>query len=94
MGDGAERRRKWTTVFGWLAGGALGLLLNYVLFLAFGANYPTVPTTFVFFLVGAFSGMAVSDRLGARGFVPLGITAGVLVSGFLALVAAIAMTSR
>jgi hypothetical protein len=87
-----ERRRRLTTVFGWLAGGSLGLLANYAAFLAVGEGYPTVPTTFVLFLLGAFGGMAVADRLGVRGFRPLGIAAGVLLAIFMALVVAVLMS--
>jgi hypothetical protein len=87
-----ERERRLTTAFGWLAGGSLGLLVNYGLFLALGESWPTVPTTFVLFLAGAFGGMALADRLGARGFRPLGIAAGVLLSLVVALVVAVLMS--
>ena len=85
-----------TTALGWIAGGSAGMLVNYLLFLAFadetGAGYPVVPTTFALFVVGAFSGMAIADRGGERMFKPLGIAAGVLLSLFLALVAAVLMS--
>lgn len=87
-----DRRKRLTTVFGWVAGGALGLLVNYAVFLAVGEGYPTVPTTFVAFVAGAFAGMALADRLGVRGFRPLGIAAGVLLAIFLALVVAVLMS--
>lgn len=88
--DETERRRRVTTAFGWIAGGSLGLLLNYAFFLAIGPEgYPTVVTTFVLFLAGAFGGMSLADRLGPRGFRPLGIAAGVFFSLFLALVIAV-----
>jgi peptidoglycan/LPS O-acetylase OafA/YrhL len=87
-----DRRRRLTTVFGWVAGGSLGLLLNYLLFLAIGDGYPTVPTTFVLFLAGAFGGMSLADRLGPRGFKPLGIAAGILLALFVALVLAVLMS--
>lgn len=83
-----DLKRRMTTVFGWVAGGSLGLLVNYGLFLAVGEGYPTTPTTFVTFLAGAFGGMALSDRLGVRGFRPLGIAAGVLLVAFAGLVIA------
>lgn len=68
-----------TTAFGWLGGGSLGLLANYGLFLLFAPAYPTVPTTFVAFVLGAFGGMTLADRLGPRrGFRVLGPSAGVL----------------
>ena len=89
-------RARLTTALGWVAGGAAGMLVNYLLFLAFadetGAGYPVVPTTFVLFVVGAFGGMTVADRGGEKMFRPLGIAAGVLLSLFLALVAAVMMS--
>lgn len=90
----ADRRRRLTTVFGWIAGGSLGLLFNYGIFLAVGPAYldVTVPTTFVAFLAGAFGGMHLADRLGDRGFKPLGIAAGILLALFLALVLAVLMS--
>lgn len=89
---GTDRRKRLTTAFGWIAGGSLGLLANYTLFLAVGEGYPTVPTTFVTFVLGAFGGMALADRMGARGFRPLGIAAGVLLALCLALVIAVLMS--
>jgi hypothetical protein len=81
----AQRRERLTTAFGWVAGGAAGLLVNYVIFRIVGAGYPTTITTFAFFLLGAFGGMALSDRLGPRAFTPLGIAAGVLLALFVSL---------
>lgn len=75
-------------MFGWIAGGSAGLLVNYGLFVAFGEGYPTAPTTFATFLAGAFGGMALADRLGERGFRPLGIAAGLLLVAFASIVAA------
>jgi len=88
-----DLKRRMTTVFGWVAGGSLGLLVNYGLFLFFGEGYPTTPTTFVTFLAGAFAGMHLADRLGARGFRPLGIAAGVLLVCFAWIVVAGLMSS-
>jgi hypothetical protein len=95
MAEPSTTRAKLTTAFGWIAGGAAGLIANYVcLLVATGAlgiadeAYPVVPTTFALFLVGAFSGMAIADRMGERGFRTLGISAGVL----LALLVAVALT--
>lgn len=89
-------RARSTTALGWVAGGSAGMLLNYLLFLAIaddtGAGYPVVPTTFVLFVAGAFGGMAVADRGGEKMFRPLGIAAGVLLSLFVALVAAVLMS--
>jgi len=83
----AERRSRAraTTAFGWLAGGALGLLLNYGVFVQIGAAYPLGVTTFGAFVVGAFGGMAVADRYGPRAFRPLGIAAGVLLAAIITL---------
>lgn len=89
---GARSRQRLATVFGWLAGGALGLLINYGLFLAVGEGYPTTWTTFALFLVGAFAGMWAADRLGPKGFTPLGIAAGVLFALFAAVVAMTLLT--
>ncbi len=58
------------------------------IFLAVGEGYPTTITTGAFFLVGAFGGMALADRLGERGFKPLGLAAGVLLALFVTLVLA------
>ncbi len=94
--EAPSTRARLTTALGWVAGGSAGMLLNYLLFLAFadetGAGYPVVPTTFALFVVGAFGGMAVADRGGEKMFRPLGIAAGVLLSLFLALVAAVLMS--
>jgi hypothetical protein len=88
-----EGRRRATTVFGWLAGGSLGLLTNYGLFLAVGSSWPVVPTTFVLFVVGCFAGMWVADRLGhQRGFKILGVTAGILMALAVSLVVAVLMS--
>ena len=85
-------KQRLATAFGWVAGGALGLLINYGLLLAIGDAYPTTWTTFLLFLLGAFAGMAVSDRLGPRGFKPLGIAAGVLLALFVGVVLAVLMS--
>lgn len=79
-------RERWATAFGWIAGGALGLMVNYGLARAVGESYPVTVTTFVAFLLGAFGGMAAADRLGARGFKPLALAAGVLLAVFVGLV--------
>lgn len=88
-----DGRSRLTTVFGWLAGGTLGLLVNYGIFLAVGEGYPTTYTTFGLFLAGAFGGMALSDRLGPRGFKPLALAAGVLLAVLLTLVVVSFMAS-
>lgn len=88
-----DPRARLGTVFGWLAGGSLGLVVNYGMFMIIGEGYPTTYTTFGLFLAGAFGGMALSDRLGARGFRPLGLAAGVLLALLVALVVASFMAS-
>jgi len=82
------------TVFGWIAGGSLGLIVNYLAFLAWGAGYPIVPTTFALFVVGCFGGMWLADRLGERAFRTLGIAAGVLLAMALTLVAGVFVTGQ
>lgn len=81
-------RKRLATAFGWVAGGSLGLLVNYALLRAVGEGYPTTYTTFGFFLAGAFGGMFVADRLGPRGFKPLGVAAGILLALFVVVVLA------
>ncbi|HJL44652.1 MAG TPA: hypothetical protein RMG45_02405, partial [Polyangiaceae bacterium LLY-WYZ-15_(1-7)] len=82
-GVGGEERepqpnRRAATVLGWLAGGGGALLLNFGLYHAWGTDYPVQPTSFVLFVVGAFGGMALADRLGERAFRVLGIATGVV----------------
>lgn len=79
-------RSRLTTIFGWIAGGALGVLANYGLFVALGEGYDTTWTTFIFFVAGAFGGMYAADKLGPRGFKPLGIAAGILFALFVGIV--------
>jgi hypothetical protein len=87
-------RRRMTTMFGWLAGGSLGLLTNYALFLAIGEGWPVVPTTFALVVAGFFSGMWLADRLGEeRGYRLLGIAAGVLLAAAVTLVLAVLLTT-
>ncbi|MEZ4336034.1 MAG: hypothetical protein R3B82_05355 [Sandaracinaceae bacterium] len=87
MADEPDRTRaRLTTVFGWIAGGTLGVLANWGLYVAIGAAYPVTWTTFVLFLGGAFGGMFLADKLGDRGFRPLGIAAGVLFAAFVGVI--------
>ena len=79
-------RERLSTIFGWIAGGALGVLVNFGLLRAIGDSYPTTWTTFLLFVAGAFGGMSLADRLGPRGFKPLGIAAGVLFALFVGVV--------
>jgi hypothetical protein len=93
-GTKAERKKRMTTAFGWIAGGSLGLLANYPMYIALGESYPKGPTAFVAFVAGAFGGMALADRLGPRGFRPLGIAAGVLLSFLCVLLFAVLMSTN
>ena len=86
-----QTRQKLTTVFGWVAGGSIGVLANWGLFVAIGEGYPVTWTTFALFLGGAFAGMYVADKLGPRGFRPLGIAAGVLFAVFIGVVLTVTM---
>jgi hypothetical protein len=96
VAEGDDRTARWrqraTTVFGWVAGGSSGLLANYALFLAWGPEWPIVPTTFALFVGGCFAGMFAADRLGARAFRVLGVAAGILLALAATLVVAVLMT--
>ena len=87
-----EGRQRMASAFGWLAGGNLGVLTNFAIMQAWGETYPVTYTTFGLFIVGAFGGIALADRLGPRGFRPLGIVAGVLMALTLGLVLAFLLT--
>jgi len=89
--DETTRRRRAGTALGWIAGGSLGLLVNYGLFVAVGASYPTVPTTFAAFVLFAFAGMGLADRLGDRALRVLGPAAGVLFALFVGLVLVVSL---
>jgi hypothetical protein len=81
----SHSRRRLQTVFGWVAGGSLGVLASYGVYMLVGDAYPKEPAIVVLFALGAYGGMRVSDRLGPRGFRPLGIAAGVLATLFVVL---------
>ncbi len=81
-------RERLTTAFGWLSGGALGLLANFGVYRAVGDTYPVTISTFIVFVAGAFGGSWLADRFGARAFKPLGITAGLLLALLIMLVLA------
>ena len=84
-----QTRKRLTTMFGWVAGGSAGVLINWGAYNLFGggdSGYPVTLTTFVLFLAGAFGGMFLADRMGAAGFRPLGIAAGILFAIFIAVV--------
>lgn len=72
--------RRIATALGWFVGGGLALLLNYFAFVAVGPDYPAAPTSFVAFVLGAFGGMWVADRLGSKALKTLGISAGLLIA--------------
>lgn len=69
---------KAAVVLGWIAGGGLALLVNFVAFHLVGEGYPVAPTSFVLFVLGAFGGMHLADRLGDRALRVLGIATGAL----------------
>jgi hypothetical protein len=73
------------TAFGWVAGGSLGLLSSHAAFVVVGDRFPREPATFVLFAVGAYAGMAVSDRLGPKRFGVMGVAAGTLLAVVLTL---------
>ncbi|MCB9600159.1 MAG: hypothetical protein H6721_01770 [Sandaracinus sp.] len=81
---------KAAVVLGWIAGGGFALLLNFVAFHSFGDGYPVAPTSFVLFVLGAFGGMHLADRLGSRALRVLGIATGALVGLALLVVVALA----
>lgn len=84
------QRKRLATILGGGVGGGLGILVNYFLFAAFGEAYPVGPTSFGLFVVGAFGGMALADRLGKKALKVMGITAGVLLS--LAVITAVVLS--
>lgn len=75
-----KAKQRMGTVFGWIGGGSLGLLVNFAISHAWGSGYPLVPTTFALFVLGCFGGMWASDRLGERAFRVLGIASGLLLA--------------
>lgn len=89
-----KSRARARTAFGWIAGGCLGLLLNYPIYLWVGEAYPKEPTTFAFFAGGSMLGMWISDKTGPAGFRKLGIAAGVLLSAVLALLVLVLISNR
>ena len=78
--------RKWMTVFGWVFGGSIGLLLNYVLLWRFPELVPVAMSTFVLFAGGAFAGMAIADKMPSSKAKILGFAAGIALSVFAFLV--------
>lgn len=80
FGPMAASKRRISTVFGWIAGGSVGLILDYLLYLVIGEAYPLIPATFALFVAGCFGGMWLADRLGERSFRVLGVAAGLLLA--------------
>lgn len=70
------------------------MLVNWGLYVTFGEAYDATWTTFVLFVSGAFGGMHLADRLGPRGFRPLGIAAGVLFALFVGMVLTMMLTKE
>lgn len=93
MVEGASQRRKAAVAFGWLGGGSLGILLNYGLTLTVNGSWDVGVGSFVLFIVGAFAGMALADRLGERGFRALGVAAGILLAAALGVVLSVSFGS-
>jgi len=81
----SSSRARVQTVFSWVAGGSLGMLVSYALYSLIGEAYPKEPAVVILFALGAYGGMRLSDSLGPRGFRPLGIAAGVLATLFIIL---------
>ena len=75
-----DTRARWGVLFGWVAGGAAGVLVNTALELLLGASWPEALGIFGLFVVGAFAGMRLAKTLGPRAFRILGISAGLLVA--------------
>ena len=84
-------KRRVGTIFGWLAGGSLGLLLSLGLLYGLGDAYPARIGHFGLFVAGAFGGMAASDRLGDRALRWLGPLAGILLATALGLLIALSV---
>jgi len=66
------------TVLGWVAGALALLLANFFVYHGYGDGYPVEPTSFAAVVIGAFGGMALADRLGARAPKVLGLLVGLL----------------
>lgn len=76
----AASKKQLSAVLGGCVGGGLAILSNYFVYEAVGPDYPAGLTSFVFFALGAFGGMALSDRLGKKALKVMGIAAGILIS--------------
>jgi len=60
-------KRRMTTVFGWVGGGSLGLLVKYGLFLAGREGHPPPPTPVRPFPAGSLDGMTPREPLQTAG---------------------------
>ena len=78
--DETSSTNRTGTVLGWLAGALALLLVNFFAYHAYGEGYPVEPTSFVAVVAGAFAGMAIADRLGARATKVLGLAVGFLLA--------------
>jgi hypothetical protein len=75
-----RRTQRLAVALGWLAGIFLGLLVDYGAYVAIGDDYPKGYTTFALLAAGAFLGMSVADRLGARALKVMALAVGVLLA--------------
>ncbi len=89
-----RNKSRLQTIFAWVAGGALGVLASYALYLFIGDAYPKEPAVVVLFALGAYGGMLLSDRVGPRGFRAFGIAAGILSSLFFVLTLLVLLGER
>jgi len=77
-------RKRIAVALGWVSGATLGVAINGLIHWSVGDGYPIGPTTFAFFVAGAFGGTRLADRFGERAFAPLAIATGVLLALVLA----------
>lgn len=66
------------TVLGWFSGASLGLMASVGIGAWLGSAYPMVIGNFAGVVLGAFGGMGLADRWGARSIKPLAFLTGVL----------------
>ena len=81
--DKERGQQRAATTLGWVSGVILALLIDYAGYVLWGDRYPKGYTTFVLIAVGAFLGMNVADRLGARAIKVLSMAAGILLAALL-----------
>ena len=76
-----EREKQWAIALGGVAGGAAGLLANFLTFHALRRpDYPVTPTTFALVVAGAFAGTWLAERLGRRALRVMSVATGVLLA--------------